>query len=539
MLNIPLDVEDDLLGIAREGGAGQLLSGLVGLEKECLRVAKHGGIAMTPHPTGLGSALTHPWITTDYSEALLELVTPALADHQQVMVFLNDLHLYVQRHLGDELMWATSMPCVLHGEHNIPIAEYGTSNAGRMKHLYRVGLGNRYGRVMQVIAGVHYNLSFGDEFWQVLHRAQGSPLELRGFQDQNYMGLIRNLLRYSWLIPYLFGASPAICKSFFQDGHAPLAEFDEATYYEPYATSLRLGEFGYQNKREEGVGVKANYDTVQSYVASLVRASTTPALLWEEIGVKVNGEYQQLNANILQIENEYYSSVRPKQPPKCMEPPGIALWNRGIAYVELRSLDLNPYHPLGVDEVQLRFIRAFMLYCLLLDSPMICFRERREIDRNMLHVAHMGREPGLKLLREGMDVRLDVAATELLHAMEPLMEMLDAQSGGDEFQECLGDQLEKVKHPELTPSGRMLDEMRDRGESFYEFARRMSATHARWFSEQSLSSVRMAELDALAAQSLKQQADMEQDLSTDLDTFMDQYFSQLHALAKQLPGSTT
>jgi len=165
MFPAPLTVEQQLARLCAQGNPGMLLHGKVGLEKESLRVAKSGGLAQTAHPASLGSALTHPWITTDYSEALLELVTPPYSDHAQTLGFLRDLHIYVYRQLDDEILWSTSMPCVLAGGKNIPVARYGSSNAGQMKTIYRVGLGNRYGRVMQVIAGVHYNFSFADEFW--------------------------------------------------------------------------------------------------------------------------------------------------------------------------------------------------------------------------------------------------------------------------------------------------------------------------------------------------------------------------------------
>jgi glutamate--cysteine ligase len=136
----------------------------VGLEKESLRVAVDGGISDASHPLALGSALTHPYITTDYSETLLEFITPPCASLTGALDFLADIQTYVQRHMDRELLWATSMPCLLKGEQQIPIATYGCSNAGRMKHLYRVGLGYRYGKVMQVIAGVHFNFSLDPGF---------------------------------------------------------------------------------------------------------------------------------------------------------------------------------------------------------------------------------------------------------------------------------------------------------------------------------------------------------------------------------------
>jgi len=519
-------IEERLARLDAAGALQALGSGItVGLERECLRVAPDGVIAFTPHPRALGSALTHPWITTDYSEALLELVTPPLGSPPQVLDFLRDLHLFVYRRIHPELLWAGSMPCILAGEENIPIAEYGTSNRGRMKHVYRVGLGHRYGRVMQVIAGVHFNCSFADAFWESWQAALGEGGRLRSFKDDGYMGLIRNLQRFGWLVPYLFGSSPAVCKTFLDGRPTRMPEFDESTYYEPYATSLRMGNIGYQNRREEGVGVKACYDSLGAYIKSLEHAIETPGLLWEEIGVVVDGEYRQLNANILQIENEYYSTVRPKQILDGLEKPTLALRRRGIRYVELRSPDVNVFEPLGVDEDELRFLEAFVLFCLLVDSPTIRLQERCEIDRNLEKVAHGGRDPQLRLLRAGFGVSLTAWASDLLGAMAPLCEVLEGARGG-EYRRVLADQQAKVDDPELTPSARVLAEMRAHGDSFHGFARRQAEGHRRHLGKLMPDAQRFAQLEQEAAASLARQAAIEAADDVDFPTFLDRYFKQ-------------
>ena len=199
----------------------------IGLEKESLRVMSEGGIAQTPHPAALGSALTHPLITTDFSEALTELVTPPCDSVAEVIQSLDDIQNFIYRNLDDEILWATSMPCVVAGETSIPLARYGTSNAAQMKTAYRRGLGLRYGRAMQVIAGVHFNYSFSDEFWRLYQQLLNNDGPLQDFISEQYMGLVRNLLRYGWLVPYLFGASPAVCKSFLNGKRTMLQEFNE------------------------------------------------------------------------------------------------------------------------------------------------------------------------------------------------------------------------------------------------------------------------------------------------------------------------
>jgi glutamate--cysteine ligase len=521
----PPGIEARLERLWREGEPALLTKGRVGLEKESLRVARTGGIAPTPHPPSLGSPLTHPWLTTDYSEALLEFVTPSFEEFPQALHCLAGLHRYVHEQLEEEILWATSMPCILAGEQSIPIAGYGHSNLGRMKRVYRVGLGYRYGRVMQVIAGVHFNFSLHDDFWPMYHAVLGSRRGLREFRDEHYMGLVRNLQRYGWLIPYLFGASPAVCKSFFTDKEPDLLVFDDTTYYEPFATSLRMGDIGYQNRKEEGMGVKACYDSLHDYVHSLACATMTPCPVWERIGVKVEGEYRQLSACQLQIENEYYSSVRPKQIPRGMETPSRALLERGIRYVELRSLDVNAYHPLGVDEKQLYFLHLFMLYCLLRDSPLIDPLERKEIDRNLLWVAHQGRDPQLKLQRAGKAILFTHWAGGLLDAMAPLADLVARITGNRLYRQTLDEQQARLRDPDLTPSGRMLREMRERGEGFYAFANRLSHEQWHYLEGLELDEALRNRLAQLAGESLERQRAMEAEEQQPFDEFLRDYFA--------------
>ncbi len=520
------DILERRLGALRNSAAAGIFTGnRIGIEKEALRVAPGGRIAATPHPAGLGSALTHPHITTDFSEALIELVTPALQDPLELLDFLGDLHREVYRHLGDELLWATSMPCVLEGARGIPLATYGRSNAGTMKTVYRRGLGNRYGRTMQVIAGVHFNFSFADPFWPLYQALESDATDPVQFRSESYMAMIRNLQRVGWLVPYLFGASPAVCESFVLGRETDLDSFDDRTLYHPYATSLRMGDIGYQNQQEQGIGMKANYDSLDAYVRSLTWAIETPCPQYEEIGVKVGDRYEQLNANVLQIENEYYSTVRPKQIPDWMEKPTLALRRRGVRYVELRSLDVNVFEPVGVGVGQLRVLEVLMLYCLLADSPRIGAGERRAIDQNQVLAAHRGREPGLRLIRDGEPVTLVQWADEILDAMEPVAELLD---GGSRGPRAAGLALEraKVREPELTPSALILAEMRERGEGFFDHAYRVSSAHRATLQERALSPERAGLFARLAAESVRHQAEIEAADDVDFGTFLTRYFDQ-------------
>jgi glutamate--cysteine ligase len=521
-----LGFERRLAAIEQAGGSRRLAGGMIGLEKESLRVAADGTLSQRRHPAALGSPLVHPWITTDFSEALLEFITPPFTDGEHAVEFMADLQAYVYAHLDDEILWATSMPCVVAGETNIPIASYGGSHAGFMKHVYRVGLGHRYGKVMQVIAGVHFNYSVQEGLWPLLQDIAGDAGERRDFADTGYMGMMRNLQRWGWLVPYLFGASPAVCKSFFGGKATSMPEFDEGTYYEPFATSLRMGDIGYQNEKEESVGIKACYDSLESYIRSLTKAIETPASQWQAIGVKVDGEWRQLNANILQIENEYYSSIRPKQLLEGLEKPTLALKKRGIRYVELRSPDVNAFHPLGLDSGQLRFLEALMLFCLLADSPLIEHDEAREIDFNLQRTAHQGRKPGLQLVREQREVPLRRWAEDVLKAMQPLCSLLDGVRGGTAYAEALGEQRVKVDDPSMTPSALMLAEMRANGESFHAYAWRMSRQHRAYFSGRRLTAGSVARLDETAQVSDDEQEQLEKSSNGSFDDFLAAYFDQ-------------
>ncbi len=497
-----------------------LASRRLGLEKESLRTAADGVIATTPHPRALGSALTHPWITTDYSEALLEFVTPPCHDVRSALVWLDELQRFTYAGIGDELLWAASMPCVVAGEDSIPIAEYGTSNAGLMRHIYRRGLGYRYGRVMQVIAGVHLNFSLGEPFWLAMQQHLGSSESLQAFRSRHYMGLIRNQQRLGWVVPYLFGCSPAVCNSFLRGKSADLPAWDDNTSYGPYATSLRMSDLGYQNKRR--AGLRVSYDSLEAYTASLEHAVRTPWPEYEKIGVMVDGEYRQLNANILQIENEYYSSMRPKPPADTDLPPGAALRHHGIEYVELRSLDMNVFDPRGVSEEPIRFLEAFLLYCLFLDSPPIDTREAEEIDHNQHQTTCRGRDPDLHLLRHGHEVPLREWLTEILQAMKPFCAALDTEQSEPVYGPALESMQQRAAHPQETPSARMLAQMAEHEQGFFNFAIGISRHYREQYLARPLDTARQRELEQIAARSLIEQRDLEKQPQQDFARYLAQ-----------------
>ncbi len=524
-LNNTLLTRLDLL--ITNGDQQLLCGGLKGIEKESLRIANDGFIAQTPHPKALGAALTHPYITTDYSEALIELITPPFADVKDSLDYLRNIHQFVYQHLDNEILLGASMPCGIDGELSIPIAEYGPSNIGRMKHVYRHGLAHRYGRTMQSIAGIHFNYSVPEALWPVLQQQEQSLLNLEQFKADAYFGLIRNFQRMGWLILYLFGASPAICKNFFNSRPSLMAqfeEFDQGTLYHPYATSLRMSDIGYKSKNQAKLNI--DYNSIEGYVDSLSAAINTPYADYEKIGTQVDGEYRQLNGNILQIENEFYSTIRPKQITESNEKPTLALKRRGVRYIEMRSLDLDLFNPIGIDEDKAYFIEALLLTCLLQHSPKTSDQEHQINNANQLTVAHFGRKPGLELAKGDQKIPLQAWASDILTSMQPVCAILDQASEAKPYSSALAKQQLLVENPDLTASARMLAQMTQLRQPFARFALNASDAHAQYFKANKLDTVKTQQFTEMAAESHVQQQEIESQAQIPFDDFLKQYFSQ-------------
>ena len=502
-----------------------LRGGLKGLEKESLRVTSDGWIAQTPHPSALGSALTNPCITTDFSEALLEFITPPSADVKDTMRCLHDIHRFVYSKLDDELLWATSMPCRVGDDDSIPIANYGSSNVGTMKRVYRQGLRHRYGSVMQTIAGIHFNYSFSESFWPAWQENEGDKRPLEVVTASGYFRLIRNFQRFGWLIPYLFGTSPAVCKSFLGGRtNEGFDEFDNGTWFQPYATSLRMSDIGYKNKSQSAFNV--SYNDLPSYVETLSKAIDSSFPEYEALGIKKNGEYIQLNTNLLQIENEYYSFVRPKQIADSGEKPTLALKRRGVRYVEIRALDVGAFDPTGVNEAQLRFLEAFLGFCLFQDDTPLSAGEQEQIEVNQQGVACCGRDPALELTLGDEVKPVREWVSKLCDAMRPFCELLDAPEPDSPYTQALEQQLEVAREPELMPSARLLAEMRSSRESFFDYAMHKSLEHEEYFQAIPLSEAENRDMETLAARSLIEQQQVEAGDEVSFEQYLERYFAQ-------------
>ena len=500
-----------------------VLGGLRGIERETLRVDRSGHLAATPHPVAMGSALTHPQITTDYAEALLEFITPAEKDIATTIEKLDGIHRYAYSKLDDELLWSQSMPCQLPGEEDIEIAWYGSSNLGTLKHVYRRGLALRYGKAMQCIAGIHYNYSLDERLWRVL--AENEPSEKRlskkGYQSEAYLATIRNFRRYSWLLMYLFGASPVLSTGFLRGRPHKLETLSADTLYLPYATSLRMSDLGYQNDAQSGLSPHEN--CLDSYVAALTRAVNQPYAPYAELGTKRDDEWIQLSTNVLQIENEYYSTIRPKRVIQTGERPIQALCARGVQYIEVRCMDVDPFEPVGISLETGRFLDAFLLFCALDDSAPISAEQSACYTNNFARTVKEGRKPGLSLRRDGEDIGLQAWGEELLARIAPVAALLDVRHGDTQHADSLAAQAVKLANPDATPSAKVLAELRANGGSFAAFGLQQSERHAAFFRAHPPTPEQSAYFDAMAASSLAEQRAMEAAPAGSFDDFVAAY----------------
>ena len=483
-----------------------------GLEKESLRAQPGGGLALTPHPAALGSALTHPHITTDFSESQVELVTGVHTSVEACLAELTEIHQATYQALaeaGDEMLWVSSMPCGLPTDETIPLGRYGSSNVGRAKSVYRMGLGHRYGRRMQTISGIHYNWS------------------LPGVDSEAYFGLIRNFRRHAFLLLYLLGASPAVCTSFVAGRPHELQPLGEHTMHMPYGTSLRMGRLGYQSDAQASLAV--SYNSLDGYAASLHHALTRPYPPYQAIGVRnPGGDYNQLATTLLQIENEFYGTIRPKRVIFPGERPLHALRERGVEYVEVRLLDLDPFVPIGITAPTLRLLDVFLLHCLLSDSPPDSPQEIVELAHNQHRTAARGREPGLCLLRQGQEVPLAHWGAELLEAFVPIAETLDAAHGSGRLHaDAVAAAMAALHEPASVPSARVLAAVTAHDRSFIRFAQSQSAATQAALRALPFSAAQQARFAALRERSLADQRAIEAADTMPFEIYREQYTSPL------------
>tara|TARA_B110000046_G_C13026173_1_gene414246 strand:+ start:5198 stop:6763 length:1566 start_codon:yes stop_codon:yes gene_type:complete len=513
------------LALLSGSNKAHLLTGITrGIEKESLRVQTNGQLATSPHPEGLGSALTHPSITTDYSEALLEFITAPSSSIAQVLKELDEIHRVTYQHIGDELLWVSSMPCQLGDDSSIPIADYGSSNIGMMKKVYRVGLGNRYGRLMQTIAGIHYNFSVPDELWLELQTGSNNNESLQEFKSAGYFALIRNFHRYSWLLLYLFGAAPAVCKSFVRGQQHELVPVgdDSHSLHSPYATSLRMGDLGYQSNAQSSLAVC--YNSLEQYIKTLRDALEQPYPAYDDIGLKdANGNYKQLNTHLLQIENEFYSAIRPKRTAASGETPLRALEKSGVEYIEVRCVDLNPLVAAGINESTIQFLDTFLIFCLLQDSPETNNEEYACIPHNNTRTVYNGRDPSMRLRRNGTEVTLRDWGRQLMADMQPIAGILDKANESQAYTEVLAAMQLRIEDDSSTPAATLLREMVDNNESYFGIAMRKAQEQRDYFLQRPPNDDTIAKYQQLAQDSIHQQTEIEVSDNVSFDEFLANY----------------
>lgn len=447
-----------------------------GLEREVLRVNEKGEISQKDHPKSLGSTLTNEFITTDFAEAQIELITPPFNSETKCIDFLEKLHVFVSKNLDNELLWPFSMPARLLNEKKIKIAKYGSSAKGKKKELYRIGLAERYGKKMQTVSGTHYNFSFSEKFWDFMYKKFDHKSARQDFINDSYLKLARNFLRFSWLNSYLFGASPAIDKTYCKRGRFLTKRLNWHTCYGPHATSLRMSEVGYYSKVQAQLAV--SFDSLESYIHDLNLELTTPSAQYK--GLK------GLNENILQIANEHYSRVRVKQPPLEGETPLCALAKRGVKYIEVRAVDINPFSPSGLLEDQLCFLHLFVIYCLLKESKTLSKSQQKALTQNQNKVGVYGRKPGLKLNKEGKEVYLKTWGEEILKDMQKVAELLDRAHKVTKYSESLKHQFEKLENPEKTPSAQIMQELKREKISFLKYGLKLAKKHRAFYEKAKL-----------------------------------------------------
>ena len=496
-------------------GADRLRGMKRGLEKESLRAQPDGKLALTPHPAGLGSALTHPHITTDYSESQLELITGVHGSVESCLAELTDIHQFTLRTMqaqggaaGEEMLWASSMPCGLPTDETIPLGRYGSSNVGRAKSVYRMGLGHRYGRRMQTISGIHYNWS------------------MPGVDNEGYFALIRNFRRHAFLLLTLFGASPAVCSSFVEGRQHELLPLGQGgSLHMPHGTSLRMGRLGYQSDAQSTLAV--SYNSLEGYAASLHDALTRPWPAYEAVGIRnPGGDYNQLATTLLQIENEFYGTIRPKRVIFPGERPLHALRERGVEYIEVRLMDLNPFERIGIDADTLRFLDVFLLHCLLSDSPPDTPQEIRELAQNQHLTAARGREPGLTLSRRGQPVSLVGWGLELLDELMPLAVAMDGLMDSEHHARVIAQARERLQAPDTLPSARVLAAVRrDHADSFVAFARAQSQRIRDELLALPWSAAQQARFEAMSAASVAEQQRIEAADTMPFEIYRQEYVS--------------
>ncbi len=488
----------------------------IGLERETLRVNKETGrISQNDHPQSIGSPLTHSNITTDFAESLLEFVTNPSDTPEKTLADLSDIQKFTLSKLNNEVIWPNSMPPYIESEDEIQIAKYGTSNDAKMKSLYRKGLSLRYGKMMQVISGIHYNFSLKDHFFETFQKVLGDNQSLQSFKTARYLHACRNVSRFGYIVPYFLGASPVMDKSFLKGKENNFADLNETDSYLPEGESLRLSDIGYGNNK---CHFDVSFNNIDEFVQNIQFAVSTPCNIFSQIPVIENGEYNQINNHILQIENEYYASVRPKQIMRKGENFLTALKKRGIEYIELRSIDINPLIAEGISIEAMRFLQLFLTASILTDAAPLSQKEYEHNQKNLKLIAKTGINLEQSFTVQDVTLSVKDALTAVVDWLQPIADLF-----GEKYQESLSWMRTCIDDPSKLPSQQILNEMKRSGQPYqsFFFDKAKSLFNAQY---QQLDPATTASFEASVTATLAKQEEIEAENQITFEKYLENYF---------------
>lgn len=355
--------------IIKENSLGaDIKKGRFGIEKESVRVNENGELATTPHPEIFGEKTENPYITVDFSESQIEMITPTVNSVEKAYDFLRNIHEIVATNLKDEYLWSQSVPPILPSEELIPLGKFPQN---KELEKYREKLALKYGRKKQLLSGIHFNFSFDDEFLKELYELSKEKTSFKEFKNNIYLKISRNYFKYGWMIIYLLGASPVIHETYLQKCIDKMKKFTDDTYYFEDLVSFRNGSCGYRNEKDFFV----NYESVDKYVESLERL---------------------IEKESISSAKEYYSPIRlkTKKPKEILK----ELKNSGIEYLEFRSIDLNPFSEIGIEKVDLEFLHLFILFLFLKDDEPFEEKDYFRYLKNQEILANRGNSDEFRLI---------------------------------------------------------------------------------------------------------------------------------------------
>ena len=497
----------------KDNGFFRELEILRGIERESLRVDHKGRISQKNHPENLGSPLTSSDITTDFAEALIEFVTPTFESAEALHKHLNLLHRFLYTEMDKEILWNFSMPCSFQNEQEIRIAEYGESNSGMLKHIYRKGLRLRYGSIMQCVSGIHYNFSISHGSWKTLNENLNQE-----FVNERYLGAIRNIKRNFWFLLERLGASPIANESYLYGREHTLDKHNEDDLFLPNATSLRMSEVGYQSSIQDSLEI--SYNNLNEFVDAIVRGIKTPVKDFEDIGLfDTDGVAQQISTGILQIENELYDIIRPKRAGPSGSRPATLLKESGIEYLELRGIDVNPFIPEGIDANKMKLLDIYIIHSLISESPFISRDEIEEIKVNQRVMVRNGRAKDVRLIRNGVLVPLSEIRNIYHDELEQTAKALEEYSEG--YLSAFNSEMSL----DLLPSEKIMQEVELSNLSFQDYGLEHSKKIAQSFfsnEDQDFSALINA-----AQTSLKDLKNLQENTGVDINKYVELYNSKI------------